>query len=53
MLTEATDWLSARGKLYYLENRDFALGDVSRELAQVKEAAPLEWRREGMSAPRA
>jgi len=32
-----------------LENRDFALGDMSRELAQLKEAAPLEWRREGMS----
>jgi hypothetical protein len=38
-----------QGKLYFLENRDFALGDMSRELAQLKEAAPLEWRREGMS----
>jgi len=42
-------WLEAQGKLYFLENRDFALGDMSRELAQLKEAAPLEWRREGMS----
>ena len=43
-------WLAAKGKFYFLENRDFALGDVSRELAQLKEAAPEEWRREGMSA---
>lgn len=42
-------WLEAHGKLYFLENRDFALGDLSRELAQLKEAAPIEWRREGMS----
>lgn len=42
-------WLAAQGKFYFLENRDFALGDLSRELAQLKEAAPLEWRREGMS----
>ena len=42
-------WLEAQGRFYFLENRDFALGDVSRELAQLKEAAPLEWRREGMS----
>ena len=42
-------WLEAQGKFYFLENRDFALGDLSRELAQLKEQAPLEWRREGMS----
>ena len=35
---------------YFLEERDFRLGDLSRELAQLKEAAPIEWRREGMSA---
>ena len=42
--------MTAQGKFYFLENRDFALGDLSRELAQLKEAAPIEWRREGMSA---
>ncbi|CAK9045672.1 3-galactosyltransferase 20) [Durusdinium trenchii] len=30
-------WLAAQGKFYFLENRDFALGDLSRELAQLKE----------------
>ncbi|CAE7563114.1 unnamed protein product [Symbiodinium natans] len=42
-------WLGAEGKMYFLEDRDFRLGDLSRELAQLKEAAPIEWRREGMS----
>lgn len=42
-------WLGAEGKMYFLEDRNFPLGDLSRELAQLKEAAPIEWRREGMS----
>eukprot|EP00931_Biecheleriopsis_adriatica_P103317 TRINITY_DN78169_c0_g1_i1.p1 TRINITY_DN78169_c0_g1~~TRINITY_DN78169_c0_g1_i1.p1 ORF type:complete len:619 (-),score=100.79 TRINITY_DN78169_c0_g1_i1:34-1890(-) len=42
-------WLTAEGKFYFLEDRRWPLGERSREMAQLKESAPLEWRRQGMS----
>lgn len=42
-------WTEASGRFYFLEDRYFPLGDLARELAQAKEALPLESRRQGMS----